>query len=136
MHLEMFCFVSFGSARRSSSFENSLGVERILLCNVVTRYGDAVGVSVFDGYQDGETLTTHWEDPSLPAQQWPGLGQDGDGTCGPGGQGRRRRTDDRDRRARESPKELTWEERIRKGAVQKERVEQRGYVVLVVYHCC
>ncbi|KAK6031994.1 hypothetical protein OSTOST_01840, partial [Ostertagia ostertagi] len=77
--------------------------------------------------KDGEVLTTQWEDSAtLAAQQWPGLGQDGDGGGASAGQGRRRRTDDRERRARESPKELTWEERIRKGAVQKERVEQRG----------
>ncbi|VDO54842.1 unnamed protein product [Haemonchus placei] len=77
--------------------------------------------------KDGELLTTQWENPTiLAAQQWPGLGQDGGGGGASVGQERRRRADERQLHARESSKELTWEERIRKGAVQKERVEQRG----------
>lgn len=31
------------------------------------------------------------------------------------------------------PKELTWEERIRKAGVQKERAEQRGSVYRTIY---
>lgn len=113
-----------GSAHSGCRDDLAAGASAVFTPPVSTFADQFSNISIHE--KDGETLTTHWEDPSLPAQQWPGLGQDGDGTCGPGGQGRRRRTDDRDRRARESPKELTWEERIRKGAVQKERVEQRG----------
>ncbi|KAK6763189.1 hypothetical protein RB195_023777 [Necator americanus] len=59
-------------------------------------------------------------------QQWPGLGQDGNNGNACDGHGKRR-FEGRERRTRDSPRELTWEERIRKGAVQKERVEQRGF---------
>ncbi|KAL6724083.1 hypothetical protein Aduo_019014 [Ancylostoma duodenale] len=72
-------------------------------------------------------FTEQFNNMSVNDKQWPDLGRDGDSGSACGGHGRRRRLDDRDRRTRDSPRELTWEERIRKGAVQKERVEQRGF---------
>uniref|UniRef100_A0A1I7XHF9 Uncharacterized protein n=1 Tax=Heterorhabditis bacteriophora TaxID=37862 RepID=A0A1I7XHF9_HETBA len=77
--------------------------------------------------QDG--IVGQWENKStLAAQQWPGLGQEGNEQTGTIGQskGKKRVGDDRERRSREEPRELTWDERLRKAAVQKERVEQRG----------
>ncbi|EYC07014.1 hypothetical protein Y032_0072g649 [Ancylostoma ceylanicum] len=72
-------------------------------------------------------FTEQFSNMSVNDKQWPDLGRDGDSGSACGGHGRRRRLDDRERRTRDSPRELTWEERIRKGAVQKERVEQRGF---------
>ncbi|VDK54470.1 unnamed protein product [Cylicostephanus goldi] len=71
------------------------------------------------------SFTDQFSKMSVQDKHWPGLGKDGDNTSG-GGSARRRRLEERERRTRASPRELTWEERIRKGAVQKERVEQRG----------
>ncbi|KAJ1364294.1 hypothetical protein KIN20_024357 [Parelaphostrongylus tenuis] len=72
------------------------------------------------------SVNDRWENTgTLSMQQWPGLEQ-GRNDGAPGSHGDRRRTEGRERYARLSPKELTWEERIRKGAVQKERIEQRG----------
>ncbi|KAK6034664.1 hypothetical protein COOONC_27836 [Cooperia oncophora] len=114
-----------GSAHSGCRDDLAAGASAVFTPPVSTFADQFSNISITE--KDGEVLTTQWEDSTtLAAQQWPGLGQDGDGGGAQAGQGRRRRTDDRDRRARESPKELTWDERIRKGAVQKERVEQRG----------
>ncbi|WKY14102.1 hypothetical protein Q1695_000004 [Nippostrongylus brasiliensis] len=114
-----------GSAHSGCRDDLAAGASAVFTPPVSTFADQFSNMSIIE--KDGEVLNTSWEDcATLPSQQWPGLGQDGDGGGVPGGQGRRRKTEDRDRRGRESPKELTWEERIRKGAVQKERVEQRG----------
>ncbi|XGW34901.1 hypothetical protein V3C99_018727 [Haemonchus contortus] len=114
-----------GSAHSGGRDDLAAGASAVFTPPVSTFADQFSNISITE--KDGESLTTQWENPTiLAAQQWPGLGQDGGGGGASVGQERRRRADERQLHARESSKELTWEERIRKGAVQKERVEQRG----------
>ncbi|KJH42233.1 hypothetical protein DICVIV_11785 [Dictyocaulus viviparus] len=71
------------------------------------------------------TFAEQFSSLSVHEKQWSNLGQSKNGGVS-GCQGGRRRIDACDRHGHQSSKELTWDERIRKGAVQKERVEQRG----------
>ncbi|EPB71024.1 hypothetical protein ANCCEY_09883 [Ancylostoma ceylanicum] len=97
-----------------------------MVCGVRQARDDLTTGASMDFTPPVSAFTEQFSNMSVNDKQWPDLGRDGDSGSACGGHGRRRRLDDRERRTRDSPRELTWEERIRKGAVQKERVEQRG----------
>ncbi|CAI4226003.1 unnamed protein product [Auanema sp. JU1783] len=87
--------------------------------NVFANFSDQFNtMTIHDSYKTHRDIGQWDNKPNLHSQQWPGLGQQDDAS--------RNKKHDRDRRPREDARELTWDERLRKAQVHKERVEQNG----------